>query len=187
VTSHGGRALAAAVGYPVPGPPSRISRAVRAVAATAPAARLLARTLRPVDGLLRRAGGGRVSAPGVLAGLPVVVLTTTGARSGAPRPVPLIPVVTPDVFAVLGTNFGGPDTPGWVLNLEAHPWAELSFGGRSMQVHARLLEGEGRRALLAHAAEVYPGFSRYTLRAAHRQVRVFALEAGAGSDNDSQP
>jgi deazaflavin-dependent oxidoreductase (nitroreductase family) len=187
VTGLGGHDLAAAVGFPVPGAPSRLRRAVRAVAATAPAARILARTLRPVDALLHRAGGGRVSAPGMLAGLPVVVLTTTGARSGAPRAVPLIPVVTPEVFAVLGTNFGGARTPGWVVNLEAHPWAELAFGGRSVAVRARLLEGDARAALLAHADEVYPGFGRYVRRAAHRQVRVFALEAGADGDAGRRP
>ncbi len=187
MTAHGGRALAAAVGYPVPGPPSRTARAVRALAATAPVARLLALTLRPVDRVLQRAGSGRVSAPGVLAGLPVVVLTTTGARTGARRSVPLIPVVTADVFAVLGTNFGGPHTPAWVLNLEARPRADLSFAGRSLEVHARLLEGDRRAALLAHAAEVYPGFGRYVRRAAHRQVRVFALEVPSEGGGGQQP
>jgi deazaflavin-dependent oxidoreductase (nitroreductase family) len=187
VTGLGGRDLAAAVGYPVPGPPSPLRRAVRTVAATAPAARLLARTLRPVDGLLHRAVGGRVSAPGMLAGLPVVVLTTTGARTGAPRAVPLIPVITPEVFAVLGTNFGGAQTPAWAVNLEAHPWAELTFGGRSVAVRARLLEGDARAALLAHANEVYPGFGRYERRAAHRQVRVFALEASSDGPAGRRP
>lgn len=172
----GGAALAADLGYPRPGEPSRLVSAVRAAASSPLGARVLSRTLRPADALLARWGGGRVSAPGLLAGLPVVTLTTTGARSGRRRRVPLIPVVTDRVFAVLGTNFGGERTPAWAVNLEALPAADLAFGGRTVPVRARLLVAAERAALLTRATELYPGFGRYVARAAHRDVRVFALE-----------
>ena len=130
----GGHALADALGYPVPGEPSRLVRSLRAAVSTAPASAVLARTLRPADALLSRWGAARTGASGLLVGLPVVTLTTTGARSGLPRTVPLIPVVTEAAFAVLGTNFGGERTPAWVLNLEAHPEASIAFAGRDLRV-----------------------------------------------------
>ncbi len=177
MTSGGaGAQLAAALGYPRPGPPSRRDRLVRAVAATAPAARVLSRTVRPVDELLARWRGRGISVPALLAGLPAVALTTTGARTGLPRTVPLIPVVTGPVFAVLGTNFGGERTPAWAVNLEARPEAEVAFGDRTVPVRARLLDGAERAEVVEAASGVYVGFGRYLTRAAHRRVRVFALE-----------
>lgn len=172
----GGVAVAAALGYPVPGEPSPLVRRLRAVASTGPASRVLARTLRPADALLSRLGVGRAGGSGLLVGLPVVTLTTTGARSGLPRAVPLIPVVTRPAFAVLGTNFGGERTPAWVRNLEAHPEATLAFGGRELRVRARPLDGRERDEVIAAATRLYPGFGRYVVRAAHRRVRVLALE-----------
>lgn len=174
MTLHG-EALARRLGYPSPRS-GRVRRAVQEVAATRAVAAVLARSVRPVDELLRRAGRS-VTVPSLVAGLPAVVLVTTGARSGRPRAVPLIPVVTADTFAVLGTNFGGARTPAWALNLLASPAATLEYGGRSLPVRARPLEGREREALLAASARVYVGFPRYVARARHRTVHVFALEA----------
>jgi deazaflavin-dependent oxidoreductase (nitroreductase family) len=170
-------ALARRLGYPVTHP-ARVQRAVQALAATRPVARVLSRTLRPIDEILRRIGS-RVTVPAVVAGLPAVTVVTTGARSGRPRPVPLIPVITADTFAVLGTNFGGSATPAWALNLLASARAALEYRGRTIEVHARVLDGEERDGVLAAAARVYPGFPRYVGRATHRHIHVFALEAGA--------
>jgi deazaflavin-dependent oxidoreductase (nitroreductase family) len=172
-----GEELASRVGYPVTHP-ARAQRAIQALAATRPVAWALSRTLRPVDDLLRRTGT-RVTVPSVVAGLPAVTLATTGARSGRPRPVPLIPVITPGAFAVLGTNFGGAASPAWAHNLRASPRAALEYGGRTVEVLARVLDGAERDALLAAAGRVYPGFPRYVARAAHRRIPVFALEAAA--------
>ena len=170
-----GEELARRLGYPVTRP-SRLQLAVQSLAATRPVARVLARTVRPVDEVLRRLGS-RITVPSVVAGLPAVTLVTTGARSGRPRPVPLIPVITADAFAVLGTNFGGLETPAWVSNLLATPRAALEYGGRRVDVQARVLDGRQREAVLAAAARVYPGFPRYVARAAQRRVHMFALEA----------
>ncbi len=175
-----GEELARRLGYPVTRP-SRLQLAVQSLAATRPVARVLARTVRPVDEVLRRLGS-RITVPSVVAGLPAVTLVTTGARSGRPRPVPLIPVITADAFAVLGTNFGGLETPAWVSNLLATPRAALEHGGRRVDVQARVLDGRQREAVLAAAARVYPGFPRYVARAAHRRVHMFALEATPPAD-----
>ncbi len=172
-----GSALAALVGYPVPRP-RRVHRVVHAVAASRPGAWVLSRSLRHADTLLRRAGS-RTDVGAVVAGLPAVVLVTTGARTGRRRESPLIPVVTPTVFAVLGTNFGGAATPGWVHNLLARPDAAVEFAGRSVPVTARLLEDQERSDLLAAAGKLYAGYPRYAERASHRPIHVFALESTA--------
>jgi deazaflavin-dependent oxidoreductase (nitroreductase family) len=168
-----GAELARHLGYP--GTATTRGRGARRLAATGPASWLLARSLRHVDHVLERLFGHRASATEVVAGLPVVRLTTTGARSGRPRSVLLVPVVTTEVFAVLGTNFGEVRTPAWALNLLAHPTATVEFRGRRVRVQARELDDGVRDEVLAAASAVYPGFARYMSRAAGRRVRVFAL------------
>ncbi len=172
-----GEALARHLGYPLRAP-SRLQRAGQAVAASRPGAWVLSHTLRHADALLRRAGS-RTDVGAVVAGLPAVTLVTTGARTGRRRESPLIPVVTPTVFAVLGTNFGGAATPGWAHNLLAHPEAVVEYAGRAAPVRARLVEGDDRRVLLAAAGGVYAGYPRYVERASHRPIHVFALESAA--------
>jgi deazaflavin-dependent oxidoreductase (nitroreductase family) len=171
-----GGSLAAYLGYPA-APPGAAHRFVQELAASRPASWVLARTLRHLDAGLVAASGGRLSASGVLAGAPVIRLSTVGARSGRRRDVMLVPVVTQRVFAVLGTNFGRRRAPGWVHNLLAHPRADLAYGRRTVAVHSRELRGQERAAVIAAAAAVTPAFERYQIRASHRQVYVFALEA----------
>jgi deazaflavin-dependent oxidoreductase (nitroreductase family) len=170
-----GAELARHLGYPLTAPAR--ARGVRRVAATGPASWLLAHSLRYLDAVAGALLRGRGSATEVLAGLPVVSLTTTGARSGRPRSVLLVPVVTAEVFAVLGTNFGGSRTPAWAVNLLAHPTATLEFRGCRVTVQARELDDPIRNGVLTAAAAFYPGFTRYVRRAAGRRVHVFALTA----------
>ena len=170
-----GAELAQFLHYPTR--PRRRGRGVRRVAASRPVSWLLARSLRHLDraaGLVLRR---RATATEMLAGLPVVTLTTTGVRSGRPRSVLLVPVVTDDVFAVLGTNFGQPRPPAWASNLLARPEARLEYRGRVLAVRARELDGGPRDEVLAAAAEVYPGFLGYLRRVGGRRVHVFALAA----------
>jgi deazaflavin-dependent oxidoreductase (nitroreductase family) len=170
-----GAELARHLGYP---PTASVrSRGVRRVAATGPASWLLARSLRHLDAVAGALLRGRGSATEMLAGLPAVSLTTTGARSGRPRTVLVVPVVTAEVFAVLGTNFGASRTPAWAINLLAHPVATVEFRGRRVTVHAGELDDPVRNGVLAAAAELYPGFGRYVRRAAGRRVHVFGLTA----------
>jgi deazaflavin-dependent oxidoreductase (nitroreductase family) len=168
-----GAELALHLGYPLAA--ATRGRGVRRVAATGPVSWLLARSLRHLDGVLGALLPSRGSVTELLAGLPVVTLTTTGARSGRPRTVLLVPVVTTEVFAVLGTNFGEPRTPAWAANLRADPAAVVEFRGRCVPVRARELDGSARESVLAAASALYPGFGRYLRRAAGRRVHAFAL------------
>jgi deazaflavin-dependent oxidoreductase (nitroreductase family) len=156
-----------------------VRRGVQAVVATRGGARVFARLLPPLDTWVQRATGQRHSAPGLLAGLPVVDLTTIGRRSGEPRTTHLIAVPHEDTLALLGTNFGQPGTPAWALNLEAHPAATLSYRGRSVPVVARVVSGNEEAAVLAQAERLYVGYRRYQARITGRRLRVFVLERAA--------
>ncbi len=172
--------VAADLGYRI-GDPTVLHRSVRAVASTALGARLLAHMLPMLDRAVGQVSGGRTTAVELLAGLPLLGLTSTGRRTGQQRYTPLIAVPFRDTLAVLGTNFGQSSTPTWVLNLEAQPRAEVTHGDVTLAVVARPADEEERAEILARAGEVYIGYPKYLRRITGRVVRVFVLERPATS------
>ena len=147
------------------------------VGATRPAAWVFQRTLYPVDRLLFRRTEGRITVPGIVTGLPVVLLTTTGARSGQPRTMPLVRVPMGDELALIGSNYGQERTPGWVFNLEADPNGTLRYRDREVGFVARRASDEETDLAFARAAQLYSGYAHYRDRADHRTIRVFLLRA----------
>ena len=115
-----------------PPPGQRVPARVQAFGSSRAGAWVFSRTLRHLDTAVARVSRGRQSAPQLLAGLPVLDLTTTGRRSGQPRTSHLISIPVGDDLALLGTNFGQPATPAWVLNLEADPHASVTYRGRTL-------------------------------------------------------
>jgi len=125
-----------------------------------------------------RSTGGRWTATALVAGFPVLWLTTTGARPHQPREVPLVGIPTPARnLAVLGTNRGGERTPGWVHNLIAHPEAVAVWRDNRAEVTAVLVEPEAQEPIWETAIAAYPNFANYRSMAAHRTIRVFELLA----------
>jgi deazaflavin-dependent oxidoreductase (nitroreductase family) len=157
--------------------PNAFQRAMQAVASTRPGAWFFAKTLASMDRLLDRISKGRLTVPALMAGLPVLVLTSTGRRSGQPRQTHLIAVPYLDTLALLGTNFGQPTTPTWVLNLEAEPRASVTHGGQTRQVVARPAWADERVRILAESANFYAGYAKYQERITGRTLRIFVLEA----------
>ncbi|GGM56320.1 hypothetical protein GCM10012275_29260 [Longimycelium tulufanense] len=133
------------------------------------------RKLVPLDLVVQRRTRGRVSLLG-LVGIPPVVLTTTGRRSGKPREVPLLPVKFRNGYLVTGSNWGQAHHPAWSENLLAHPDAEILLRGRRIPVRGRLLEGAERAEAWAAITKVWPGYDTYDERSGDRQIRVFLLE-----------
>ena len=156
--------------------PSALNRSMQAVAATRPGAWAFSKTVARIDRALADRTGGRTTLPALLAGLPVLELTTTGRRSGLPRRTHLIAVPTGDTLALLGTNFGQPRTPAWVLNLEAQPAATVTHRGISRAVLARAADESERASILAESARYYGGYLRYQERITGRRLRLFVLE-----------
>ncbi len=118
----------------------------------------------------------------MLVGLPIVELTTTGARSGAPRTVPLVGLPDGDRLVVFGSSWGRPQPPGWHFNLLAHPDATIDRRGNRGAVRARLAAGPEREAYWARAVSVYPGYGEYQRRAG-RQIPVWVLEPVAPAES----
>ena len=157
---------------------NRAQRLMWKVSSSRPGAWLFARTLHHMDRIVLRLTGGRVTVPGILAGLPVITLATTGARTGERREVPLVGVPCGDDLAVIGTRFGQARTPGWIFNLRARPEAEVGYRGRTVPVVAREAEGDEREAAWASGCRLYAGYQAYARRLDHRKIHVMVLEPG---------
>jgi len=159
--------------------PNAAQRAMQAVGSSRPGAWTFAHVLPPFDRMLHRASKGRTTLPAVLAGLPVIMVTTTGRRTGRPRTTPLISVPVGDDLALLGTNFGQPHTPAWVLNLETDPHATVEYRGRRCEAVARAATDTERDAVWAASRSVYGGYDTYRTRVTGRDIRIFVLEPAA--------
>ena len=149
---------------------------MRRFAASGPGSWLFARVLHRIDGPICRVTRGRYTLTSLLAGLPVVMLTSIGAKSGQPRTVPLLGIPTNGTVALIASNFGQQHHPAWYYNLRAHPEAEISVGGKRRRVRAAQTEGEPREQIWHDALRMYPGYGQYERRASHRHITVFVLE-----------
>lgn len=158
-----------------------IQRALRRMAGSGPGAWLFARVLHRIDRPVYRLTGGRHTFASLLSGIPVVMLTTTGARSGRPRTVPVLGLPTTEGLAVIASNFGQHRHPSWYHNLRAHPEGSVAVRGRSQRIRAVEVEGDRRRRIWEEGLRVYPGWSQYERRAANRRIAVFVLEPAAGT------
>ena len=151
---------------------------VRRTAATRPMAKLYGRIQQPTDTLAYRLSRGRTTLSSWLAGVPLVMLTTTGARTGLPRTLPVLGLRDDDAIVVIASNFGRPRHPAWYHNLRAHPQAWVAADGVTRAVEARELTGAERDRQFRRAVEIYPGFDRYR-RWAGRPIPVLRLEPRA--------
>lgn len=126
-----------------------------------------------LDRFVSRVSGGRFVMSQLL--VPVLVLTTTGAKSGLPRESPLATLVDGDAFYVVGSNFGTDRHPAWSANLIANPDASVRFGGRRVHVKAHLLSDEEKAQVWPRLLTVWPTYDSYVERSG-RNLRVFRLE-----------
>ena len=126
-----------------------------------------------MDLFAHRLTGGRVL-PSALY-LPLLLLTTTGCRSGLPRTVPITTFPHGDDFIVVGSNYGRPHHPAWTSNLLANPAATVEYRTRSFPVTARLAPPGEKAELWPGIAGTSPHFEVYAQRSG-RDVRVFVLE-----------
>ena len=92
---------------------------------------------------------------------PMLLLTTTGRRSGQARTVPLLYMEDGPRFVVVGSNGGRPEPPAWLLNLRARPEAEVQVGGRRVRVRAEILEGAARAPVWERLTRYYDGWAHY--------------------------
>jgi len=108
-------------------------------------------------------------------GLPVVVLTTKGARSGNIRKTPLMRVEHDGKYAVVASMGGAPTHPVWYHNVVSHPEVELQDGELRQDMLARELTGAERATWWERAVEAFPDYADYQ-RSTGREIPVFLLE-----------
>jgi deazaflavin-dependent oxidoreductase (nitroreductase family) len=136
---------------------------------------LYVRVLHHLDRLTYRLTRGRHTLSSWHSGLPVVMLTTTGAKTGQQRTSPVIAVPDGDNLVVIASNWGQRQHPAWYHNLRANPRATVTVGGVSRRVQAHEALGEERERLWQRDLEAYPGRTLYERRAGNRRIPVVVL------------
>jgi deazaflavin-dependent oxidoreductase (nitroreductase family) len=120
-----------------------------------------------------RANEGKVGGP--FEGAPMVILTSTGAKTGKPHTNPLMYLPDGDRVVVFASMGGAPENPQWFNNLVANPDAEAEVGTERFKVRAVVTEGEERDRLFEEQKKRYPQFGEYETQTT-RTIPVVALE-----------
>ncbi len=106
-----------------------------------------------------RSHHGQVGGP--FEGAPMIVLTTTGAKSGQPRTNPLVYLPDNDRVVIFASKAGAPTNPDWYHNLVANPRVTVELGDERFEADASVAQGEERDRLYAQQAAIMPGFAEY--------------------------
>ncbi len=112
--------------------------------------------------------------------LPVIILTTKGAKSGKLRKTPLMRVEHDGAYAAVASLGGAPKHPVWYFNVLSEPLVELQDGPVREDMKAREVTGEEKAAWWTRAVEAYPDYADYQ-RSTDRKIPVFVLEPIAAS------
>jgi deazaflavin-dependent oxidoreductase (nitroreductase family) len=119
-----------------------------------------------------RASGGKLGGP--FEGAPIVLLTTTGARTGTQRTTPLAFLPDGDRIVVFASKAGAPTNPAWYHNLRAHPDVTVEVGGETKAMRALEVTGAERDRLFGEQKRRMPGFAEYEQKTT-RVIPVIAL------------
>jgi deazaflavin-dependent oxidoreductase (nitroreductase family) len=153
-----------------------LRRIVRQATTSRPLAWLSARILHRIDRVPYRSTRGRFTFSRWMSGLPVVMLTTTGARTGQPRTTPVLGIPAADGLVVVAANFGQHHHPAWYYNLRAHPRVSVTADGMTREYDAHELTGGERDQQFQEAVQMNPGWLRYRTWAGDRQIPVIRLD-----------
>lgn len=150
-------------------------KAMRTFASTPVGVVLFRRTGHHADALVNRLTKGKRTLAGILTGIPAVILTTTGARSGEPRTVAVAGVPHAEGMGVIASNWGGAKHPAWYHNLKANPACTVAVEGETWEAVARPATETERDEIWAKGLELYPGWRKYEARAGDRKIQAFVL------------
>jgi deazaflavin-dependent oxidoreductase (nitroreductase family) len=156
--------------------PELLRRLVNRVAEIVPMSWIPPRALVRLDRAFFRITRGRTNWSAWISGLPIIMLTTTGARSGKPHTLPVLALPEDDHLVVIASNMGKPANPGWYYNLRAHPSVMITWRGSTVRMRARELIGEERQRYVDRGLQAYPWWAPYHRRAAPRLIPVVMLE-----------
>jgi deazaflavin-dependent oxidoreductase (nitroreductase family) len=120
-----------------------------------------------------RANEGKVGGP--FEGAPVLLLTSTGAKSGQQRTTPVVFQKDGERMVIFASKAGAPENPAWYHNLVANPTATVEVGPDTVEVEAIVAEGDERERLFSRQKELMPQFAEYEQKTT-RQIPVVALQ-----------
>ena len=123
-----------------------------------------------------RANAGKVGGP--FQGAPLLILHSTGAKSGQERVIPLVYRQEGDALVIFASKGGAPTHPDWLHNLRAHPQASIEVGTDKKQVVAREAQGEERKRIWEAHKQQVPNFAEYEAKT-DRVIPVVVLEVAA--------
>jgi deazaflavin-dependent oxidoreductase (nitroreductase family) len=146
---------------------------------------LMARILHHADALMLRLSGGRL-AFAQFSGLPIIELTTTGAKSGKQRTLPLAGYPDDERIILIASNFGQKQYPAWYHNLKANPECLVRKNGRTRVYIAREAGEQENEHYFEMAVSFYIGYAAYKQRAEHRKIPVMVLEPKPQVNTDKQ-
>lgn len=128
------------------------------------------------DNLIKefRANGGKVNS-GPFVNAPLILLTTTGAKSGRPFTTPLVYTKDGNRIVIIASKGGFPKHPAWFHNIKANPTVTLEIGTKKFQAKATITSGAERQRLFDAQAKVMPNFTEYQ-KATTRVIPVIAME-----------
>jgi deazaflavin-dependent oxidoreductase (nitroreductase family) len=153
-----------------------IQRAMRSFASSGVGSWLFAKTAHHIDRPVFKLTNGKRTFGSMITGLPIVMVTTTGAKTGRQRTVPVLGLPAERGIAVIASNFGRHKNPGWYYNLLKNPAGELSLDGNQRSFRAVEATGDCGAEIWETGLRVYPGWTQYEKRASHRHITIFVLE-----------
>ena len=159
---------------------SRFHTTIQKVASSRPGAWFFSLTQHHFDRIVLRLTNHKATLTSVLSGLPVVILTTKGAKSGLPRTVPLLCVQDESgsgKVALIASNWGQKHHPGWYYNLTANPQASCEIKGETGEYTAHEAEGDEYDYYWQAAMDTYLGFPEYQKRVGSRHIPIMVLTA----------
>ncbi len=151
---------------------------IQKLAASRPGTWYFSHTQHYVDHAFLKLTRGQTSLTSLLSGLPVVILTTVGAKSGVPRTLPLLCIRDggdPDTFAIVASNWGQHHNPAWYYNLKARSQASCSLGGHSKEYVAHEATGAEYEKFWQTAMDTYIGFPLYEQWAGARHIPIMVM------------
>lgn len=156
--------------------PNVVRKLARDLSAAAPVPWLLSHTLHRLDKLVFRFTEGKHTFSSLATGLPVTMLTTTGAKSGRVRTVPVLGLPDGDRIVVFASGYGkNYRRPAWYHNLRTEPEARATICGEEHHVRAYEAEGDERERLWRRGLEIYPGFANYQRGVGEQRIPVLVL------------
>ena len=157
---------------------SLFQSSIQKVASSRPGAWFFSLTEHHFDKAVLKLTNNKATMTRILAGFPVVMLTSTGAKSGLPREVPLLGIQDesePNRIAFIASNWGKGKQPAWYYNLITNPRATVSISGQIGDYIAHEADGEEYEKYWQSALDIHKGYSLYQERAGDRHIPIMVM------------